>query len=133
MQCSVLLSGAYESNGPGGGGGAIHKFKTNVSKNCPTCKQSLRICFTISLIISQRSWRFSHKWHTITDNCQSATPSTYSLQEAKPFTYFTSFNFQLLDKTSLFSYIISMADTSISTITSTYFFNVFKLNNSLLK
>ena len=42
-------------------------------------------------------------------------------------------NFQLLDKKSLFSYIISTADTSISTITSTYFFNVFKLYNSLLK
>ena len=42
-------------------------------------------------------------------------------------------NFQLLDEKSLFSYIISMADTSISTITSTYFFNVFKLYNSLLK
>ena len=42
-------------------------------------------------------------------------------------------NFQLLDKKSLFSYIISMADTSIRKITSTYFFNVFKLYNSLLK
>ena len=42
-------------------------------------------------------------------------------------------NFQLLDKKSLFSYIISVADTSISTIYSTYFFNVFKLYNSLLK
>ena len=42
-------------------------------------------------------------------------------------------NFQLLDKKSLFSYVISMADTLISTITSTCFFNVFKLYNSLLK
>ena len=41
-------------------------------------------------------------------------------------------NFQLLDKKSLFSYIISMTGTSISTITSTYFLNVFKLYNSLL-
>ena len=42
-------------------------------------------------------------------------------------------NFQLLDKKSLFSYIISMADKSIIIITSIFFYNLLKLYNSLNK
>ena len=41
-------------------------------------------------------------------------------------------NFYLLDKKSLFSYLISMADKSIITTTSTYFYKLLKLYNFLI-